>query len=168
MPMKNGHAWRRSLKIAYHNKLIVEEANRRYHCAWLLLTLTVRNVEGGELRQTISDMMKGFNRLTKYKRFDAAVLGYFRALEITKNHEEHTYHPHFHVLLPVKKSYFTGKLYISQKDWTSLWKKAMKLDYTPIVHIQRVKGKTKIDAEQIESEVREAIEEQKAVLEISK
>jgi len=72
------------------------------------------------------------------------------------------------VLLPVKKSYFTGKLYISQKDWTSLWKKAMKLDYTPIVHIQRVKGKTKIDAEQIESEVREAIEEQKAVLEISK
>jgi plasmid rolling circle replication initiator protein Rep len=168
LPMKNGHAWRRSLKIAYHNKLIVEEANRRYHCAWLFLTLTVRNVEGGELRQTISDMMKGFNRLTKYKRFDAAVLGYFRALEITKNHEEHTYHPHFHVLLPVKKSYFTGKLYISQKDWTSLWKKAMKLDYTPIVHIQRGKGKTKIDAEQIESEVREAIEEQKAVLEISK
>ncbi|NUJ19679.1 replication protein [Bacillus glycinifermentans] len=160
-------AWRRSLKIAYHNKLIVEQANRQYHCAWLFLTLTVRNVEGGDLRQTISDMMKGFNRLMKYKRVDTTVLGYFRALEITKNHEEHTYHPHFHVLLPVKRNYF-GKSYISQKEWTSLWKKAMKLDYTPIVHIQRVKGKAKIDAEQIESEVREAMEEQKAVLEISK
>nr|WP_253907579.1 hypothetical protein [Bacillus sp. WMMC1349] len=36
---------------------------------------------------------------------------------------------------------------------------------TLIVHIQQVKGKDNIDAEQIESEVREAIEEQKAVLE---
>ncbi|OJT54264.1 protein rep [Bacillus licheniformis] len=160
-------AWRRSLKIAYHNKLIVEEANRRYHCAWLFLTLTVRNVEGGELRPRITDMMQGFRKLFQYKKVKSSTLGFFRALEITKNHEEHTYHPHFHVLIPVKRNYF-GKSYISQKEWTSLWKKAMKLDYTPTVHIQRVKGKAKIDAEQIESEVREAMEEQKAVLEISK
>lgn len=112
-------------------------------------------------------MMKGFNRLMKYKRVDTAVLGYFRALEITKNHEEDTYHPHFHVLLPVKRSYF-GKNYIKQAEWTSLWKRAMKLDYTPIVDIRRVKGRAKIDAEQIESDVREAMMEQKAVLEISK
>ncbi|CAI6332344.1 Replication protein, partial (plasmid) [Bacillus subtilis] len=161
-------AWRRSLKIAYHNKLIVEEANRQYGCGWIFLTLTVRNVEGDGLKSAISDMMKGFNRLMKYKRVDKSTLGYFRALEITKNHDEDTYHPHFHVLLPVKKSYFTGKNYIKQADWTSLWKKAMKLDYTPIVDIRRVKGKAKIDAEQIENDVREAMMEQKAVLEISK
>ncbi len=131
------------------------------------LTLTVRNVAGEELKPKISDMMKGFNRLMKYKRVDTAVLGYFRALEITKNHEEDTYHPHFHVLLPVKRSYF-GKNYIKQAEWTSLWKRAMKLDYTPIVDIRRVKGRAKIDAEQIESDVREAMMEQKAVLEISK
>ncbi|KYC91548.1 hypothetical protein B4140_4028 [Bacillus amyloliquefaciens] len=72
------------------------------------------------------------------------------------------------MLLPVKKSYFTGKNYIKQEDWTSLWKRAMKLDYTPIVDIRRVKGKANIDAEQIESDVREAMMEHKAVLEISK
>ncbi|MEK5299323.1 protein rep, partial [Bacillus sp. FSL R5-0659] len=160
-------AWRRSLKIAYHNKLIVEEANRQYKPAWIFLTLTVRNVEGDALKQTISDMMKGFNRLMKYKKVDSAVRGYFRALEITKNHEENTYHPHFHVLIPVRTGYF-GKNYINQKEWTSLWKRAMKLDYTPIVHVQRVKGKKGIDAEAIEKEVREAMEEQKAILEISK
>lgn len=160
-------AWRRSLKIAYHNKLIVEEANRQYKPAWIFLTLTVKNVEGKDLKSTISDMMKGFNRLTKYKKVDSAILGYFRALEITKNHEEDTYHPHFHVLIPVRTGYF-GKNYINQKEWTSLWKKAMKLDYTPIVHIQRVKGKANIDAESIENEVREAMMEQKAILEISK
>lgn len=161
-------AWRRSLKIAYHNKLIVEEANRQYKPAWIFLTLTVKNVEGDHLKQTITDMMQGFRKLFQYKKVKSGALGFFRALEITKNHEENTYHPHFHVLIPVKRSYFTGKSYIKQAEWTSLWKRAMKLDYTPIVHVQRVKGKKGIDAEAIEKEVREAMEEQKAILEISK
>ncbi|MEK4848250.1 protein rep [Bacillus sp. FSL W8-0183] len=160
-------AWRRSLKIAYHNKLIVEEANRKYKPAWIFLTLTVKNVEGDQLRQTITDMMQGYRKLFQYKKVKTGTLGFFRALEITKNHKENTYHPHFHVLIPVKRNYF-GKSYIKQAEWTSFWKKAMKLDYTPIVHVQRVKGKKGIDAEAIEKEVREAIEEQKAILEISK
>ncbi|COE16378.1 plasmid replication protein [Streptococcus pneumoniae] len=160
-------AWRRSLKIAYHNKLIVEEANRQYGCRWIFLTLTVRNVKGERLKPQISEMMEGFRKLFQYKKVKSSVLGFFRALEITKNHEEDTYHPHFHVLLPVKRSYF-GKSYIKQAEWTSLWKRAMKLDYTPIVDIRRVKGKANIDAEQIESDVREAMMEHKAVLEISK
>ncbi|MCY7432990.1 protein rep [Bacillus safensis] len=161
-------AWRRSLKIAYHNKLIVEEANRQYKPAWIFLTLTVKNVEGDHLKQTITDMMQGFRKLFQYKKVKSGTLGFFRALEITKNHEENTYHPHFHVLIPVKRSYFTGKSYIKQAEWTSLWKRAMKLDYTPIVHVQRVKGKKGIDAEAIEKEVRAEMEEQKAILEISK
>lgn len=160
-------AWRRSLKIAYHNKLIVEEANRQYKPAWIFLTLTVKNVEGDQLRQTVTDMMQGYRKLFQYKKVKTGTLGFFRALEITKNHKENTYHPHFHVLIPVKRNYF-GKSYIKQAEWTSFWKKAMKLDYTPIVHVQRVKGKKGIDAEAIEKEVREAIEEQKAILEISK
>ncbi|MDR7251017.1 protein rep [Bacillus pumilus] len=160
-------AWRRSLKIASHNKLIVEEANRQYKPSWIFLTLTVKNVEGDDLKQTITDMMQGFRKLFQYKKVKTGTLGFFRALEITKNHEENTYHPHFHVLVPVRKSYFTHN-YIKQSEWTSLWKRAMKLDYTPIVHVQRVKGKKGIDAEAIEKEVRAEMEEQKAILEISK
>lgn len=160
-------AWRRSLKIAYHNKLIVEEANRQYKPAWIFLTLTVKNVEGDQLKQAITNMMQGYRKLFQYKKVKTGTLGFFRALEITKNHKENTYHPHFHVLIPVKRNYF-GKSYIKQAEWTSLWKRAMKLDYTPIVHVQRVKGKKGIDAEAIEKEVREAMEEQKAILEISK
>lgn len=161
-------AWRRSLKIASHNKLIVEEANRQYKPSWIFLTLTVKNVEGDDLKQTITNMMQGFRKLFQYKKVKTGTLGFFRALEITKNHEENTYHPHFHVLIPVKKSYFRGQSYIKQAEWTSLWKRAMKLDYTPIVHVQRVKGKKGIDAEAIEQEVRKEMEEQKAILEISK
>ncbi|KAE9894384.1 replication protein, partial [Enterobacteriaceae bacterium TzEc051] len=138
-----------------------------YKPAWIFLTLTVKNVEGNHLRQTITDMMQGYRKLFQYKKVKTGTLGFFRALEITKNHKENTYHPHFHVLIPVKRNYF-GKSYIKQAEWTSFWKKAMKLDYTPIIYVQRVKGKKGIDVEAIEKEVREAMEEQKAILEISK
>ncbi|WP_373367087.1 protein rep [Bacillus velezensis] len=97
--------------MAYHNKLIVEEANRQYGCGWIFLTLTVRNVAGEELKPKISDMMKGFNRLMKYKRVDTAVLGYFRALEITKNHEEEYISSAFSCVIACEEKYFRQKLY---------------------------------------------------------
>ena len=137
--------WRRSLKIAYQNKRVVETVNQRENVQWLFLTLTVKNTTSESLSETISGMFEGFNRLTKYKAFKTSVKGFFRALEVTKNRDAEseafgTYHPHFHVLLCVPASYFKKKeYYITQNEWTSLWKKAMKLDYTPVVHIQKSK-----------------------------
>jgi plasmid rolling circle replication initiator protein Rep len=168
-PMCN---WRRSLKIAFHNKTIVEEANRREKVRWLFLTLTVRNCEGSELKNTIDDMMKSWNRFMGYKKIKVAVKGYFRALEVTKNRDSSsewngTYHPHFHVLLAVKPSYFTRD-YIKHEEWVAFWKKAMKLDYEPLVNIQKVKPKKELNLENIEHQVKSAMQEQKAILEVSK
>lgn len=169
-PMCN---WRRSLKIAYHNKRIVETVNERENVRWLFLTLTVRNTDEETLPETISAMFEAFHRLTKYKAFKTSVKGFFRALEVTKNREPEsesfgTYHPHFHVLLAVPPSYFTRD-YIKQSEWTSLWKKAMKLDYDPIVHIQKVKPKESLnDLETYEKDFKKAIKEQNAILEVSK
>jgi len=171
-PMCN---WRRSLKIAYQNKRIVETINQREKVNWLFLTLTVKNTDAENLSETISAMFKAWNRLVGYKAFKTAVKGYFRALEVTRNRDPEsesfgTYHPHFHVLLCVSPSYFKKKeIYITQDNWTSLWKKAMKLDYTPIVHIQKVKPKEKLDdLETYEKDLKKAIKEQKAILEVSK
>lgn len=194
-PMCN---WRRSLKLAYQNKRIVETVNERENVRWLFLTLTVRNVDAEDLSETISEMFKAWNRLTGYKAFKTAVKGYFRALEVTwdkdkyitsrryfKNPEYYdkqglkigdrnpnygTYHPHFHVLLCVPPSYFKKKeLYITQAEWTCLWKRAMRLDYTPIVHIEKVKPKKRVeDVGEYENEVKKAIKEQNAILEVSK
>lgn len=169
-PMCN---WRRSLKIAYHNKRIVETLNERENLRWLFLTLTVKNSDSENLSDSISSMFKGFQKLTNYKAFKTSVKGYFRALEVTKNRDSDsesfgTYHPHFHVLICVSPSYFS-KNYIKQSDWTSLWKKAMNLDYTPVVHIQKVKPKEKLDDLEIyEKDFKKAIKEQNAILEISK
>ena len=194
-PMCN---WRRSLKIAYHNKRIVETINERENVRWLFVTLTIRNVEAEKLSETIPAMFEAFNRLTKYKVVKTSVRGFFRALEVTrdrdiqiteerfkrnpgyykrqgleigsKNPNYGTYHPHFHVLLCVPASYFSKKdLYIKQDDWTSLWQKALKLDYKPIVHVQRVKPKKDLDGlEAYESDVKKAIAEQNAIFEVSK
>lgn len=171
-PMCN---WRRSLKIAYHNKRIVETINEREKVRWVFLTLTVRNTDAGSLPETIKAMFKGFQRLTNYKAFKTSVKGYFRALEVTKNRDPEsesfgTYHPHFHVLLAVPHTYFKKKdLYITQDEWTSLWQKAMKIDYKPIVHIQRVKPKEKLDdLKGYETQFKKAMKEQNAILEVSK
>lgn len=167
-------AWRRSLKIAFNNKKVVETVNERRKVQWLFLTLTVRNCEGSQLKSTLDDMTKAWNRFAGYTKVKKSVLGYFRALEVTKNRKDNSewkgsYHPHFHVLICVPSSYFKKKeLYLKQSDWTSLWKKAMKLDYDPIVHITRVKPKESLDLESIDKDVGEQIGQQKALLEVSK
>lgn len=174
-PMCN---WRRSLKVAAQNKAIVERANETENVTWLFLTLTLRNVEGHELKSTVDDMMKAWDRFSRYAKFKKSVKGYFRALEITKNRDWYsksygTYHPHFHVLLCVPKSYFKKKeLYIKHEDWIAMWQKALKIDYKPVVRIQKVKPKEQAkDVQEIESELSQAIQEMEevnAVFEVSK
>lgn len=165
--------WRRSLKIAFQNKRIIEVANQREKLKWVFLTLTVRNCKGSELKQTMDDMMKAWNRFAGYVKFEKVAKGYFRTMEVTRNHDFKsnwygTYHPHFHVLLAVPTNYF-GKNYITQKEWAELWGKAMKLDYTPIVHVKKVKPKKELaEMTEYDDELKELMALEKAIYETSK
>lgn len=47
-------------------------------------------------------------------------------------------HPHFHALLMVSPSYFHRSEKIEHAEWRSLWKRAARLDYEPILDIRRV------------------------------
>lgn len=169
-PMCN---WRRSLKIGFHNKRIVEKVNERQNLRWVFLTLTVKNVEGPNLKNTMDQMTKAWHNFSRYALFKKSVKGYFRAMEVTKNHDNKsnwygTYHPHFHVLICVSPSYFTRD-YISHDEWTNMWKKAMKVDYTPIVHIKKVKPrKESVDYQEVEKNIKAAVDQQNAILEVSK
>lgn len=74
------------------------------------------------------------------------MIGYVRSLEVTYNDNTKEYHPHIHVLLMVKPTYFNSKEnYISQSDWTEMWEQSANLDYTPIVNIKAVKEKVARD-----------------------
>lgn len=133
-------SWRRSLKIFGQVSKVMDYVEENYNYRYIFLTLTVKNCYGEDLRDTLDLMTKAFNGMTRRKAFKQAIKGYFRSLEITYNKDDDNYHPHFHIILAVNKNYFTDdKIYLSQKKWTNLWKSCLKVDYTPIVHVKRIK-----------------------------
>jgi plasmid rolling circle replication initiator protein Rep len=107
---------------------------------WLLLTLTVRNCPVTQLRSTIGAMNKGWNRFVQRPEF-AQVKGWVRATEVTRNRADDSAHPHFHCLLMVPPSYFSGKHYVTQERWAQVWREVMRLEYHPVVDIRAVRPK---------------------------
>lgn len=150
--------WRRSLlwkAMMYqtYDKLREQYPTHRF----VFLTLTVKNCEIGELRSTLQHMNKSWQRLKDRKEFMAGVDGWIRTTEITrpkdpkdKNKKNkrvcpvtgNTHaHPHFHILLMVRPSYFSGKAYIKKDRWAELWADCLRVDYTPVVDVRPVKPK---------------------------
>lgn len=137
--------WRKSLKYSNQVIQIVNAAVKKYPKGrFLFWTLTTKNVfTGKELSEEISKMNKAFDLMMKYKKIKKNMLGYLKATEVTVNQKDGSYNQHLHVLVFVKSTYFSGKSdnYISQAELTEFWKKALKIDYTPIVNIKAVKPK---------------------------
>lgn len=106
---------------------------------WLFVTLTVRNCQPSELRQTLIQMSAAWKRLALRRNFPAT--GFIRATEITRG-KDGTAHPHFHCLLLVKSSYFSHG-YLKHSDWCTLWKEVLRIDYEPIVNVKAVKSRNK-------------------------
>lgn len=134
-------SWRRSLKI-FGQLSKVTDILKLNGYQFLFLTLTIRNCKDFELKETISDLMQAFSRFVRRKAFKQAFSGFFRALEISINSKTDEYHPHFHVILAVRPSYFKdSKVYLSQKEIRQMWASCAKLDYDPQVDIKKVKPK---------------------------
>lgn len=132
-------SWRRSYKIFAQVSQIMDEIGDDY--AFIFLTLTVPNCEPGALCKTLDDMQEGWRKFIRYKRIKTAMRGYFKALEITRNRKNGTYHPHFHVIVPVMKYYFKNDTYIHRDEWLALWQKAMQDDSITQVDVRRCKPK---------------------------
>ena len=82
----------------------------------LFLTLTVKNVPGNELRDTLAKLTKGWDRLAKRRPFLRAVLGWFRAVEITYNPTTDEYHAHIHAIAAVDgRAYFRVAVLLDRK-----------------------------------------------------
>lgn len=105
----------------------------------VFMTLTVPNCKGEDLTVTIDKLNKSFKRLMETKRFKNICLGYIRKLEITYNKEVDTYHPHFHIIMAVNKSYFTSRDYLKILDLLELWRKATKDESITQVDLKKVR-----------------------------
>jgi plasmid rolling circle replication initiator protein Rep len=133
--------WRRSMMWQSRFLKALPSIEADYPKArWLFLTLTVRNCPITDLRATIRDMNKAWQRLIKRQEF-GAVQGWVRTTEVTKGKDrDDSAHPHFHCLLMVRPSYFTHG-YVTQSRWTELWQECARLDYRPSVDIRTVKAR---------------------------
>lgn len=132
--------WRRGMRnvARFHSRL--PELLAAYPKAqWVFLTLTIRNPEMDDLRSTLAMMNKAWQRLIQRKEWPAK--GFIRTTEVTKGKDGKP-HPHFHCLLLVDPGYFQGKNYISQVRWADHWRDALRADYTPVVHVAKVKAKS--------------------------
>lgn len=73
-----------------------------------------------ELKDELDKVLYGFKKLMLKSEIKKAIKGWFRGLEITHNTDKKsqsydTYHPHIHMILAVRKGYFTGKEYIKHE-----------------------------------------------------
>lgn len=137
-PMCN---WRRSLKLTAQMQEILQIVSKTNDFSYLMLTLTVPNVAPSELSDAITDMLKAWNLLAKYKAFGKAIKGWYRGLEVTYNTKTNTYHPHIHCILAVNKSYFKSRDYIKQADWLIMWQQACKNPAITQIDIRKIKSK---------------------------
>lgn len=134
-------SWRRALKNYAHLKKTIEAIESDRKREYSLLTLTVKNCKYEALSDAISALNQGIKRFNGYKRYKDFVVGTYRALEITRNAETDTFHAHFHVLQAHNKRAIHNN-YIKKAEFVQMWKKAMKLDYDPIVDVRKIKVKT--------------------------
>lgn len=127
----------------------------------VFLTLTVRNCQLYELRDTVRQMHASLDRLVRATVWPTEF--WLRRTEVTVKRSGASYskgrtgasstsdpsmevgniqsvHPHLHCLLLVRPSYWSRE-YIKQLRWQQEWQMAARLDYTPVVDVRRAKAK---------------------------
>lgn len=132
--------WRRTLKWTAKFLQTMPKIQKDYPThRYLLLTLTVKNCAIEDLRYTLDTMNQAWRRLIKLKAFPSE--GFIKSVEVTKA-KDNLAHPHFHILLMVPSGYF-GKSggYLSHNKWLELWRKSLRIEYSPVVDIKAIKPK---------------------------
>lgn len=130
---------KKSLNDALAIKIITEYIRLELKREFILVTLTAPNIIGENLKNEITKYNKAVDRLFKRKKYNV-VKGYLRKLEVTYNKKKNTYHPHFHVLISVDKSYFKNvKVYLKRDTWLRDWQEVMYDDSITQVDVRRVK-----------------------------
>jgi len=148
--------WRKSLMWKARFYKALPDIEKQFKSArWMFLTLTVENCDVSEVREKIQWMNKSFIKMIQRKHFKNYNLGFVKTTEITRSKDGKA-HPHFHILLLMKPSYFKYG-YLKTTDWAELWRDCLGVSYTPITDIRMVKAK--LNGEANKSAIAEAAAE---------
>lgn len=99
----------------------------------VFVTLTSRNcwIEG--LRDELEVMASAFNRFLSSLRRSGMILGYIRALEVTRSLSElGNTHPHYHVMFFIRGGQRVSKQFLDDMEWSKLWARSLQVDYQPV------------------------------------
>ena len=113
-------SWRMACKDSLKISILMEHLKKEEDIEFIFLTLTAPNVRGDKLEEEIRKYNKSFEKLMQRKEVKNIVKGYIRKLEVTYNSDMtsksyDTYHPLFHVVIAVNKTYFKiSELYINR------------------------------------------------------
>lgn len=136
--------WRKSLvtfqQISRAMNYIEENEKKFGVVRPLFLTLTVKNCEAEKLSDTLDQMSSAWEKFLRKLNHHKDIKGIYRAFEITINEETDEYHPHIHALLLVTPEYFRDG-YLKTVDFVAMWRKALGIDYDPIVYIEKLDNK---------------------------
>lgn len=127
-------AWRRSrIQAARLREKIRENMSGTQY---ILVTLTVRNVEWKDLSREISHLNAAWKKLSQRKWWREYVRGAYRTIEITKGKDGKA-HPHIHALVAVRPVYFYAG-YVKYTTWIYEWRRALGVRYDPSLRVAKV------------------------------
>ena len=133
-----------SLKVAMIVKQILDTLGDKYQP--IFVTFTINNPSISRLRGAIELLNKSFARMSKTKRWIGSIKGFFRAIEyLGDDTPQGKAHPHIHSILLVENDYFdksSGK-FIPTSEFVQMWRKALRVNYDPIVWVESIYDKMK-------------------------
>ena len=122
--------------------IILRYLREEFSYNFLFLTLTVPNVSSSELIGELNMQYESLHRLVKRKEFKKISLGYIRKTEITYNAKRNDYHPHIHMLVAVKPSYFKSRDFVKRDTWLKIWRECTGNDKITQVDIRKANEKS--------------------------
>ena len=169
--------WSKAKKDVIMISVVMQAIRAEKDQEFIFLTLTAPNVEASELKNEIDRFNLAFKNLMKRKAVKKVINGYIRKLEVTYNKEEfitkdmyrrmklyfearglqvgdrnpnfNTYHPHFHVVMVVNKSYFTSRDYINRDEWLDMGQDCMDDPRITQVDVRKVRSSEKGEMEAV-------------------
>lgn len=139
-PCARYRAYQANLKIgSWLDDLAADQPTIRY----AFLTLTSRNKPLSSAAEMFTLHEQALARFWRGRRLSTSVLGHITGIEIalrTNNEGEPQAGVHSHSLLALHPDYFdrTQNLYLAQRAYVALWRRALRADYDPICHVTAI------------------------------
>ena len=135
--------WRRARKLSKQYFRVIQLIKKDYkRISFVFLTLTLKNFHLYDFEENYKLFTRALKRFFNSLMYNKTILGYIRGIEapLSKNSKNYI-NLHCHILLLVTNDYFTKDNYLDVKDYIKIWKRSLRVDYEPIVYIEKVKGK---------------------------